>query len=535
MPTFEEELNALGGGGPSFDDELAALGGGAPPRQLPDDRKWYNKPWDEALGEAVPGALDALRGAAVGITGAFGANSGDTPQAMESAKRSPSLFGGAKLGSEVLGQAAVLPVGEIGGLASGALGGALSGYGNTSGDLTHKLQGAEEGSLWGAAGGRAGELVGNVASKVGGFAEDTVAPWLRDQGLLNRAASTGKPMGALSKEFGGRQGVIDAGQFMEDNGMTSWSPKKLQSDLGDYASMRQGDQSYFLDDLAKEGGAPVNTGNVSEDLFSRAGSNEGLAAQNAQQQSGQYLNAASLLDREASDGMMQFPQALQQRQAFDQGAKWNLGPNGDQGLAAVNRDAANGLRGEMGTALDNTAPGLRQKWEPIQSDLSNAIGLSGGDDAALGREFSGTPSPMKFGPMAAAATSGPVGYTATLAAQTGGRGMLADALKGGSQALDWLGSQGDNVAGGMQAVGRESGEAFSNTHNSRGYLLPQAAQQLMSQSPQELGPYQQQFFDTYKDPDANALSQLIVRLSHTDPQFKTTILPKLQQLTAQGY
>jgi hypothetical protein len=165
-----------------LDAEAAARGDQIPQWQPPDDRKWYNKPWDEALGEAAPGALDALHGAGVGLLGAFGSNASDTPQARLAAARSPMLYGGAKLAAEIGGQAAVLPFDALGGLASGALGGALSGYGNSSGDTPERLQSALEGSALGAAGGRAGELAGNVASKVGNWAQDTAAPWLRDQG-----------------------------------------------------------------------------------------------------------------------------------------------------------------------------------------------------------------------------------------------------------------------------------------------------------------------------------------------------------------
>lgn len=420
-----------------------------------------------------------------------------------------------------------------GGLAAEQAALSASGYADDGDRLAAATQAAPIGFALGGA----GEAAATGIQGAGALVRDKVAPWLRDQGLLNRAASTGRPMQQLSKEFGGREGVIDAGQFMENNGMTQWSPKKLQSNLDDFSSMRQGDQSYFLEGLAEEGGAPVNTGRVSDDLFSRAGASEGLAAQNAQQQSGQYLDAASLLDREASNGMMQFPQALKQRQAFDQGAKWNQGPNGDQGLAAVNRDAANGLRDQMGTALDNTAPGLRQRWEPIQSDLSNSIGLSGGDDAALSREFGSAPAAVQLGPMAAAAGAGPVGYTATLAAKTGGRGMMADAFGGGSAALDWLGTQGTEpmmsmARGSAQTGANQTGRLEGEPEATRGYLLPQAAQQMMQQ-PGALGPYEKQFWDAFNSADSNALSALIVRLSHTDPQFKSQYLPQLQQLTAE--
>lgn len=518
----------------SIDAERAAGNPGyAPAQPSPDQRAWYNKPWDEALGEAAPGALDSLRGAAVGITGAFGANMSGTPQAHESVARSPSLFGGARLGSEVLGQAAVLPMEELGGVASGAIGGAMSGWGSSSGPLINRLQAAGEGALMGAGGGRAGELAGNVASKVGGLMQNKVAPWFRDQGLLNRAASTGRPVEQLSKELGGRQGVIDAGQWMENNGMTQWSPNKLNENLRDYTSMRTGDQRSFLDELAQNPDAyPVNTGEVANGLSTQGNALDQLAASSAQTQGGQYSHEAQNLMAKAPDGAMPFEQAWQNRQAFDTGAKWQSGAAGDRGLAEVNRDAANGMRGAMGDALDNTSPELRPRWDSIQGDLSNSLTLSGAGDAnAAQLGIANIQAPLGLRSMAAAAGGGFPGYAAAVAAQSGGRGMAAGALGKSSQALDWLGSQGDNVAGGMQALGREGGETASR--QSRGYLLPQAAQQMMQQ-PGSLGPYAKQFFDAARSQDQNALSALITKLSHTDTQFRLQVLPKLQQLTAEG-
>lgn len=426
---------------------------------------------------------------------------------------------------------------------------------------------ADDGDRWeaaldaapiGAGMGALGELGASGVQGAGNWARNTAAPYLRNQGLLNRAASTAVPPKQLMNELGGPQGMREAGQWMEDRGMTQWSPRELQSNIDDYTSMRSGDQRSFLDELGENPDAyPVDTSGVSDDLLNRAGSKEGYAAQNAQSQSGQYLDAASRLEDASGGGAMPFEDAWKQRQEFDQGARWNQGENGDQGLAAVNRDAAGGLRGAMGDALDNTAPGLRPRWESIQGDISTGLALSGGGDAATARSLGSAPTPANLRSATAAAAGGPAGYAAGMLTQMGGRGMMADAYGGASSALDSLASRpgsdavrGMSMAGAGQ-MGRGVGQGSLNPRSggrqasmmsggtedvqdtSRGYLLPDAAFQMMQQ-PGALGPYESQFWEAYKSPDSHAVSALIVRLSNTDPQFKSTYLKQMQALTAAG-
>ena len=408
-----------------------------------------------------------------------------------------------------------------------------SGYADDGDRGEAALDALVPGALFGAG----GEAVASGLQGSAGWMRDTAAPWLREQGLLNRVASTGRNMGQLSKELGGRQGLIDAGQWMEDNAITQMTPQRVDRNLRDYTSMRQGDQRYFLDELAENPDAyPVDVSAVADDLRGRGFSNMQLAEQGAGTQADQYLAASDALDQLAPGGQMPFEDAWNQRKGFDRGGRWQRGVAGDEGLAEVNRDAANGLRVQMGEALDNTAPGLRDRWDAIQGDLSNAIPLTGGGDEATVRSFGGTVAPLNMRSMAAAAGGGPVGYASALAAQSGGRAALANTFGGASRLAGSLdGSTSGAAASFAGNVGvQQSGRAEGIEQNTRGHLLSDAAFQMMQQ-PGALGPYESKFWEAYKSPDSNALSALIVRLSNTDPQFKQTYLRQMQALTAEGY
>jgi hypothetical protein len=303
--------------------------------------------------------------------------------------------------------------------------------------------------------------------------------------------------------------------------------------------MRQGDQRYFLDALAENPDAyPVNSRGVENSLRGSANQLGSLAPESAQKQAGQYAAEAGNLRNAAPSGAMDFDIALKNRQAYDQAAKWEQGVAGDQGLAAVNRDAANGLRGAMRESLDNTSPELGPRWDGIQEDLSYGLSLSGaGEDASM-RSAGNIPAPLSLTGLAAAAGGGPLAYAGALAVKTGGRGMMAGAQGAVSRATGAVGdfAQGFGAAGtqgagqvGAQAFGREQGIA-----NSRGYLLPDAAFQMMQQ-PGALGTYEPKFWEAYNSPDSNALASLITKLSRTDERFRLQYLPKLQQLTAESF
>lgn len=428
---------------------------------------------------------------------------------------------------------------------------------------------ADDGSRWdaaedaaplGALAGLGGEAVASgiqgVANGVGNLASKG-APIAREAGLLDRAASTGKPMGELVDQMGGRQGVIEGGQWMEDQGINSWFPRELDQQIGNVKSQRLGDQRQFLDDY---GQLPVDTEAVTQDLMSRGYKQAGLAPDSAQAQGSQYMSEAGNLADRAQGGSMPFQQAFDNRVAYDKAGKWSEGVGGDKGLAEVNRDAGNGLRGALGDALDATGEPLRGDWEGIQGDLSNAIPLSGGMESLARRSPGSIPNPTSVRSVAnslgdamtkvggrGALASGEIGLGKGLDAIGQGASGVGQSMGGGARAMSLDGAQQSQFApnqprpnasfagmtlggGGMQS------EDASQPDNggTRGYLLTQAAMAIMRQ-PGELGPYEKQFWDAANEEQSDAVSNLIRKLSHTDNTFRTQYLPKLQQLTSENF
>jgi hypothetical protein len=237
---------------------------------------------------------------------------------------------------------------------------------------------------------------------------------------------------------------------------------------------------------------------------------------------------------------------LDQKRAYEGVAypkKGAVRPESSVPMAEAHRAAATATRSELGDVMEGTP----QYGDYLQGQdtYSRAapIAQMAGARAARNEAGSSLSNPFTYGPAAAG--------TAIGGASGGLPGMIAGAAVGGvSNSL--MRNYGQDVAGiGMQMAqrpldvaggfGQYAGQ-FSGpvggaaqedpASGSRGYLLPQAAQQMMQQ-PGALGPYEKQFWDAFNSPDSNALSALIVRLSHTDPQFKSTYLRQMQALTAE--
>lgn len=579
MTTPEEELAQIlgGGGGQSPQDELAGiLGGGkdafkpwSGPQQVPLQQSssvgqalWgtQNDPNADPLDQLAEGASDFGQRAAMSATmgygdeilGALGADQGAIRDRVQLAKeRSP----GWALGGDIAGGIApALATGNVAAPAMSALplagkvaagmgfgaeqaGLAASGYA----DGGNRWQAATDAAPMGAALGGAGELAASGASGALQWGRDTAAPWLKQSGLIDRVASSGRS-GAGMEELGGRQNIVDLGQWMENNGVTGLTPGRVAKQVTPIVDNLTGQQGDFLDQLATMDSPPtVNTEAIAGQLGDYASQQARLTPPANQTQAAGARNAAqSLLDAsqpltDVSPGAnspmagrsMDFGNALDQRQAWDKQAHWAK-LNQDTPSEAVAKETANALRGGLVDSLQQQAPDLAPQWQNIQGNLSNALDVQA---PSVRRD-------LRSAGEAALPFSGVGGTARTLGAlaiRTGGRGIAADAQRGGSAALDWLGTQGDNVAGfteGASQMGAQQYGANDGVKQSRGYLLPQAAQQMMQQ-PGSLGPYEKQFFDAANSQDQNALSSLITKLSHTDQRFQP-YLQKLQQLTAEG-
>jgi len=589
MPGFDEELQqALGGGGSSFDDELnAALGGGYPqvgvtlegldaeraaaeqsafkpwsgPAQVPLQQsssagaaKWGTQHDPEAgLWESVlEGGSDFGQRAAQSATFGYGdeivgALAGEQRgQAVRdrqqlAQERSPgwSLAGDVAGGLGMAAATGGIGHGIRGAAATGALEGGLAGAGYA--DDGDRLEGALQGAGAGAALGGAGGALGAGASGAASWVGEKAAPWLREQGLLNRVASSGLyggSMDRLAQNQGGKQGVAQLGEWMENHGLTQWTPEGIGDEAASMNSMWQGDQRAFIDDLAgrPEGMPMVDTGAVGDKLRREAGQLSQLPDADSARQVTQYRQEAEALANKSEWDQMPFDQALRARQGYDKAVNWDkLGGSREDGLyEEVARDAGNGLRGGLVESLENTSPELAPRWESIQENLGNSATIAGVGNSRAMREFGN--QPLSLPSLIGAAGGGFPGMVAAAAVKTGGRAGAANVLGGASKAANWIGDMAGPAgafgdAGGAiaaQEAGRDEGQQAS-----RGFMLPQAAMQLLQSEPQALGPYQKQFADAAASPDSGAVKALLTKLRQSDETWRTTYLPKLQMVTGE--
>lgn len=238
---------------------------------------------------------------------------------------------------------------------------------------------------------------------------------------------------------------------------------------------------------------------------------------------------------------------------------------------AAYQDAYGAVRGELGDVMENAGPSISSMGDDVAAQRYNQDFLGGAQSvqqaAPLGQMAGKRAASNESGGGAwqRALTYGPAAAGGAIGLGVGGvPGMVAGAAAGGA-ANSLMRNYGQDVAGigmrnivspAMGGIGNvaqyagqfsgpvggaaQGGDALDDLaggdaqRGTRGYLLPQAAQQMMQQ-PGSLGPYEKQFFDAVNSPDSNALSSLITKLSRTDTQFRTQYLPQLQQLTASEY
>jgi hypothetical protein len=352
-------------------------------------------------------------------------------------------------------------------------------------------------------------------------------------------------MDRLGANMGGREGLVDLGQWMENQGLTQWTPSGIGDEAASMNSMWRGDQRNMLDELAARPGGPpmVDTGAIAADMSGAGREAIGLAPEASKLAGARYIREANNLTDAAPSGEMPFAEALQNRQAYDDAVNYSkLGGSSEDAInEEVSRRAANGLRGGLVESLENTSPELAPRWEQIQENLHNSSAIMGAGQSRGIRELGN--QPLSLPSLIGAAGGGIPGMAAAAAVKTGGRAGLANLGRGGSAALDTLGAAGQAVggqaplAGGVAAraaAGSMSQELQQSTGEGRGNLLTQAALNSLYSGGQDLGPYSSQFAEAAASKDSNAVANLITRLTMSDPQFRVSVLPALQRMTAEA-
>lgn len=90
---------------------------------------------------------------------------------------------------------------------------------------------------------------------------------------------------------------------------------------------------------------------------------------------------------------------------------------------------------------------------------------------------------------------------------------------------------GNAVYGARDRGGDPGAEAQREIESGRGYMLSDVAMDALQNEPQVLGRYAPQFAQAMGSNEADAVSALITRLSHTDPDFRVNVLPALRART----
>jgi hypothetical protein len=586
MPSFDEELQALGAGGPSFEDELAGLGTPQPaadgfsswsgPSQIPlenESRTPYMDPERQDLwSRFLDTTGDAAQGFAGGSFSGLGINPGQMVDTLSpelgagvrarqqlAQDRSPADFGAGKLIGE-LAPAAMLAGPQLAAAPiSAAVGqGALSELGNTdSADWGERLYAMTRGAAMGGAFGLGARALGAT----GELAAEKVAPWLQQRGYMNRAASAVDDASRL----GPPAEQARLGQWMEEQGLHEGSgPLGF---LPQSQTAVRGNVAQFADDMtshqrglrqgATDAGVMVDADPTIETLRQFAEGAEAIPLKPKQSQAEYALDNAALVRDAAAPGGGQLPfeQAFQTRKAYDNSAGWQYGQPHETTLnQAVARAGANELRGGLQHSLDTQAPELGAEWSQTQGDLSNALDLlnpKNAPDESLGATakmlMRRSALPLVGGSAGYAfggAAGGPVGMAGAAAVselvRTRGSSALAGIEGAASRGLSAAGggvSSASGLAGRTGAVmsGQQSDtEREEATEKARGYLLGQAALDSLHNGSQDLGPYASKFAEAAASPDTSAVANLISRLVMSDPEFRVNYLPALQRMTAAG-
>lgn len=480
---------------------------------------------------------------------------------------------------------------------SGSLGGAvaqaaahdyLRGYSDT-GSASEGANQALEGAGATAALGGVGKAVGGVVSAAGDA--------LRESGLANRVAATGL-YGAQYRNMVANHGpdyVQNLGRQIEDAGLHEgnamggkWNPMNwLPQPVSTYADNAKDLERTSLSQMKNaEGGLAalenkpqINMGGVAQTLRDRAGRVADMADPAGAQEAQFSTQMADNLEKGGND----WQKALANRRYLDENVNWSK-RGGYEGAAMqeqVRRDAANGLRGELSSALDRgVASGdvpaeLAQGWQQGRNGFSLAKQVGDVAEARVAQEQGNQLLSLPSWAAAAGglATGSPInGLAAGVGAQlmkTRGRSAAAGLLGGAGELAQGFGGAASNFAtSGMAnatnelfspAAGRgeqnsltgappedpdaAAKEAWANmppeermsraSDQGRGNLLPQAALDLLHTNPGALGEYQSQFAQAAASPETGAVSALVQRLYNRDPTFRATALVEMQRITAQ--
>lgn len=471
------------------------------------DQSFFRQPpdasrWDKALEGMNDGGLAAAGGVLKGV--------GINPQrtlgpgvrdALEVAnERSPNA---APIGN-LVGEAGIQTLATHGmgasPIAQGAVSGALSGLGNAdTDDWAEKINAMKGGAvIGGLTGGLAGSATGGVANKL----EQKAPQWADEQASygLQRMGADPSDLKYLD-DSGGRQMFYDEGKRLGINGSPQRAAPAAQGVVRDAEALRAG----------------IETGNPQIDPQAIGARIRGANPYPGVDQFDSVLDkAAGQVERAAPD----FGAVDTQRAYF--GKKGNFPKDTPEARlrqnihGAINDEMEGALNGQ--NALGQQLPdGPGSQWR--QAGRDERVGIELGDIATAGKDRARAKPP-----------GWDAGDIATLGAKRvygANRDAIKEnaygALRNVAKASDFVSEWGSGAP--AAAAGAMSGELTGGSAS-----VADTALDALAAGGRELGDYRDQFAEAASSPDQGAVSNLITRLTMSDPKFRQTTLSRLRQL-----
>lgn len=434
------------------------------------------------------GLGDAMYSGAHGVFTGLGMNPSElspriAARQLLGQERSPYASAAGGFGGELAVQAAS-GVGPV-------LGGALSGIGNTQGELEDKAVGAAVGGTLG----KVGDVAMGGLSKALGLGSQAAAREGLNRGLTQSGAETAD-LRRLD-ELGGREYFAEGQKRLGLRGKPQKVLSKAEQKVADLEAQRA--------EIVGSEGPDVDASALYSSVAGASQRYPGISpVRNAtEKMAGDVYNISQ--PRGAIEAAP-WDKVNAQRQYY--GDKTNFASGTPE--ANVRKSIYGAYNDEMGDALSLRDPGAGDAWRQAGRDEQIAIEMgdiaSKGVDRARNRDFSFTGTPAR---MLKDAVSGP-----------GPKELQAGLLSGASMG-----------ARGMQEMsGPASGQFASAMAERSGAGNPDTAEQaltLLQSNPRALGGFASKFAEAAASPTRDAVTALIAKLTLTDQDFRTRILPQL--------
>lgn len=442
---------------------------------------------DTAFDAAGAWANSALQGMGINPSETLDAIGGKEPgdrlrlQLQTGRSASPYATGAADIaGSVTTG----VPLGMLG--VGPAAQGFLGGFGATEGDLGEKVRGGTFGAI-------AGKVGDEALKGASGVLNDAAERYGRELGEreLVRSGATKADLDRLDK-LGGRQVYAEGQERLGLTGSPKRTLKKSEKLISD------------LEDTRAELGAAapnVDARTLSAQLLGTANKHPGITPmENAAANMSGYVDNIS-----NPQGQALWDDVNGQRKYYGKKTNFTSGTPESE----LRQDAYTAYNDQMGNALDRVDPGSGQAWRQAGRDENVAIEMGDISRGAVDRARTQDWSPIRAMRQAAGRAIEHPGIARGARNFAENSADLADALQ-----------LGTGAAGGR--FGAETEERVQNSEETT-----EAALTLLQSNPRALGKYAYELSEAAASPSRNAVTAAITKLTMTDENFRTNILPQL--------